>query len=81
MLEGVGPKCRALQEKLVEISGVDQLAGVNEPAITVCTGFQAIAPKGIDAPFAASVEVHSPSVHPRLSIAKRPSGVERPPRA
>lgn len=81
MLDGVGPKCPALQDRLVAMSGIEQPAGENEPAITVCVGFQAIAPKGVDAPSATSVEIHGPSAHPRLAMAKRPSGIERPPRA
>ena len=81
MLEGIGAKCRALQEKLVETSDTDQPQDESEPAIAVCIGIQAIAPNGIDAPFAASVEVHGPSRHALLVIARCPSGIERPPRA
>jgi hypothetical protein len=81
MLDGIGPKCRALQEKLVEMTEKDQLPGENEAAIAVCIGIQAIAPRGIDVPFAVFAEVHTPSKPARLVIAKRPSGIERPPRA
>ena len=80
-LEGIGAKCRALQEKLLEMNDTDQLPGESEPAIAVCIGIQAIAPKGIDAPFAPSTEVHRPSRQAPLVIASRPSGIERPPRA
>ena len=81
MMDGVGPKCRALQEKLVERTESARTPGENGSAIAVCIGIQAIAPRGIDVPFTASDETHSPSKHARLVIAKRPSGIERPPRA
>jgi hypothetical protein len=80
MMEGIGPKCRALQEKLVEMTDQGQMTGENESVIAVCIGLQAITPRGIDMPVAASAEIHSPSRHGRLAIAKRPAGIERPPR-
>lgn len=80
MMDGIGPKCRALQEKLVEMTEPAQMTGENESAVAVCLGFQAITPRGIDVPFAASAEIHAPSRHGRMAIAKRPSGIERPPR-
>lgn len=80
MLEGIGPKCRALQEKLVEMTDESQILAESEAAIAVCIGIQAVTPRETDLGFITSTEVHGPSRHARLAIAKRPSGIERPPR-
>lgn len=79
MMEGIGPKCRMLQETLIEMTGESQIPADGEAAIAVCVGIQAITPRETDLGVTPSTENHAPSSHTRLAIAKRPSGIERPP--
>lgn len=80
MLDGFGPKCPALQERLADTSAATQAPRDSGAGIVACVGFQAIAPRGVEDAFAVSIAVHDPLAHDRLVIAKRPSGIERPPR-
>ena len=80
MQKDTASDCRAMKVAAAERSDSDQAKPESESAIAMCITVQAIAPRETFVPSLAMVAMRAPVAQDIWTIARRPSGIERPPR-